>query len=607
VTVLAYLAFVALAIVGPGVALQRLLRLRIDPALVVTAGLVFSALAAWASFASGRHWLFPALVLLADAGLLTPLGPWQRAESPSLRGAWPAVIAIVVVLAVTQYPLNRIDANGDFVLDDLERIDTAFHVAVTWEITNSWPPQVPGLAGVPLHYHLGPHLIRAAAWRWAGIAPYDAMYRFDVTLWAIGLVLALRAAARALGGGSFAIALAGFTPLLADFSFAFAGNPNSRWWPELMGGNLMLSLLFANSLVPALALALGAILALGRARAGEGRGWLLLAATLAAAVPFFKVFLVAPLAVGLAAALVLCGSPGTLLAVAVPCLLATAALVLGSGTPLEILLDPLAPVAHTRHLLGLPLLEGAPLLRFAVPWLAAALGLRLLALPGALRALGSRSLAPVVLGSMALVGWPVALLFRLSADREFNEAVYFTVQSGALLWLFAALALERLALCGVRSGLLLVAAAAVSLPATAELVVRKALSPPDVVPARVLEAMAALVGDSRPGDVVLMRPYSRFPPPPVVFAGRRVPYTIYLPYMRQFAPPALLHARSEQVRSFFRSDDPAQARRVAADLHARHVFVHGPQAIGPGVRAILEPIYVKKDTGLYRIRALAPE
>ena len=117
-TVLAYLAFAALAIVGPGVALQRLLRLRIDPALVVTTGLVFSALAAWASFASGRHWLFPALVLVADAGLLIPLGPWQRAKSPSLRGAWPAVMAIVVVLAVTQYPLNRIDASGNFVLDE---------------------------------------------------------------------------------------------------------------------------------------------------------------------------------------------------------------------------------------------------------------------------------------------------------------------------------------------------------------------------------------------------------------------------------------------------------------------------------------------------------
>jgi len=571
-------------------------------ALVVPTGLAFSALSAWVAFASGRHWLFPTLVLAADAALLLPLGPWRRSSGPSLRGAAPAVLTIIAVLAVTQYPLNRVDAGGNFLLDDLERIDTAFHVAVTWELTTSWPPQVPGLAGVPLHYHLGPHLIRAAAWRWAGITPYDAMYRFDVTLWAIGLVLALRAAARALGGGRLAVALAGFSPLLADFSFVFAGQSGARWWPELMGGNLLLSLVFANSLIPALALALGAIVALGRARAGEGRGWLALAAALAAAVPFFKVFLAAPLAAGLLAALVLSAGPGSLLAVAVPCLLATGALVLGSTTPLETLFDPLAPVVHTRQLLGLPLLEGARLMRFAVLWLAAALGLRLLALPGALRALGARSAAPVVLGTMAIVGWPVALLLRFSADREFNEGVYFTVQSGALLWLFVALALERLALSGFRPALLVALAAALSLPASAELVVRKALAPPDVVPARVLEAMAALAGDSRPGEVVLMRPYSRFPPPPVVFVRRRLPYTIYLPYMRQFAPPALLHARSEQLRSFFRSNDPAEARGLAAQLHAGHVFVHGAQAIGPGARAILEPIYLKQDTGLYRIR-----
>lgn len=592
---------------GPGVALQRLLRLRTDAALVVPAGLVFSALAAWASFASGRHWLFPALVLAADAALLLPLGPWRQADGPSLRGAGPAAIAIVAVLALTQYPLNRVDTNGDFLLDDLERIDTAFHVAVTWELTNSWPPQVPGLAGVPLHYHLGPHLIRAAAWRWAGITPYDAMYRFDVTLWAVALVLALRAAARALGGGRFAIAAAGFSPLLADFSFVFTGNPHARWWPELLGGNLMLSLLFANSLIPALALALGAIVALGRAHAGQGRGWLVLAGALAAAVPFFKVFLAAPLGAGLLAALLLCGSPAALLAVSAPCLFATAALVLRTGTPLEILLEPLAPVAHTRQLLGLPLLEGARLLRFAVPWLALALGVRLLALPGALRGLASRSVAGVVLGTMALVGWPIALLLRISADREFNEAVYFTVQSGALLWLFVALALERLALSGIRPGLLGFALAVLALPGSAQMVVRKALSSPDIVPARVLDAMAALASVSRPGDVVLMRPYSRFPPPPIVFAGRRLPYTIYLPYMRQFAPPALLHARSEHVRSFFRSDDPGESRRLAAELQAEYVFVQGPQAIGQGARAILEPIYLKKDTGLYRVRALVPE
>lgn len=537
---------------------------------------------------------------LADLALLLPLGAWRRSDGPSLRGALPAIAACVAVLALTQYGLNRRTPNGDFLLDDLERIDTAFHVAVTWEVANGWPPQVPGLAGVPLHYHLGPHLIRAMALRYAGVAPYDALYRFDVTLWALALVLALRGAARGLGGGRFAVALAGFTPLFADLSFVFAAGRDVHWWTELFGGNLLLSLVFANSLVPALAMALGVVIALGRARADQGRGWLALAGLLAVAVPFFKVFLAAPLCAGLLLAALGCGSGLSILAVVVPCAAATLLLISGAGSPMLVLFDPLAPVARTRQLLGMSAGPGAG---FAAIWLVTALGVRVLALPAALKALRVRAMTPVVLAVMALSGWPVALLLRLTADREFNESVYFTVLSGAILWLFLFVGFERVLATERARAFGLVALLALTLPATAEFVWRKALTPADVVPARVFEAMARLADDSRPGDVVLMRPYSRFPPPPVVFLGRRLAYTIYLPYMRQFAPQALLHGRSEDLRAFFRTADPGEARAIAARLGARHVFLQGAQAMGDGARAILEPLYVNRDTALYRVGA----
>lgn len=580
-----------------------MLRLRIDVALVLPAGLAFAAFAAWLGFASGEPRLFLVLVGLADLALLLPLGRWRCSAGPTLRGALPALGACVALLALTQYGLNRRAANGDFLLDDLERIDTAFHVAVTWEVATSWPPQVPGLAGVALHYHLGPHLIRAMALRYAGVTPYDALYRLDVTLGAVALVLALRAATRALGGGRAAVALAGFTPLFADLSFLFAAGRDLRWWSELFAGNLLLSLVFANSLVPALALALGAVVGLGRARAGEGRGWLVLAVGLAIGVPFFKVFLAAPLCAGLLLAALVCGGAPSILAVAAPCALATAWLVSGAGSSVETLLDPLAPVVRTRQLLGLPALQGGALVAWAVVWCVGVLGLRVLAVPQALRGLASRALTPVVLGVMATSGLPIALLLRLTADREFNESVYFTVSSGVILWLFFALALERALEPGRARRIGVAATLALALPATAEFAWRKARTAPDVVPARVFEALARLADDSRPGDVVLMRPYSRFPPPPIVFIGRRLAYTIYLPYMRQFAPQTLLHARSEDLRAFFRSEDATEARGIAARLHARHVFLQGSQAMGRGARAIVEPLFVSGDTALYRVRA----
>ena len=207
--------------------------------------------------------------------------------------------AVVLVLAATQYPWNRPAAGGEFLLDPLVPYDTAFHVGLTRELAIGYPPQVPGVSGFPLGYHLGIDLVRAAALRWAAVDPYDSISRFDVTLGAWALILALRAATHALGGSPRAVALAGFTPLLTDLSWVFAFDPEAHWWADLLRGNVLLSLALSSPTVPALALALGAVVALARHDGTRaGRRWLALAAALAAAVPFFKVFLGAHLAAG---------------------------------------------------------------------------------------------------------------------------------------------------------------------------------------------------------------------------------------------------------------------------------------------------------------------
>ncbi len=593
----------ALAVVAPGLAIQRLLRLRIDAALVLPLGMAFAATTSWLSLCAGRPWLFPLAVGVADLGLLWPVLPWRRAPGPRLRGAaWP-FLAIVAVLAITQYPLNRRTATGEFLLDDLERIDTAFHVGVTWELAAGYPPQVPGLAGVPLGYHVGPHLIRAAAYRWAGIHPYDALYRFDVTLWALALVLALRGATAAVGGSDLAVRLVPWTLLATDFSFAFGLlRPDVHWWTELFRGNLLLSLIFANSLIPALALALGVIIALSRSRDEGAGGWTLVAAALALAVPFFKVFLAAQLLAGLGAAVLLRRSRRTSLVVLVPALLATLALALGQGgNSVQVLFDPLAPAALSREMLQLSPLFGFGLAAWGAAWLVASLGLRLVGLPAAIRALGSGEAARVALAVMALSGWPLALLVRVTADGTFNESVYFTVQSGALLWLFAALTSAECATSSWRRVGLVAAALLLAFPSTVELVWRKATTPPEVVPARVVKAMDVLEKASRLGDVVLTRPFSRYPPPPIVLVGRRVPYTHYMPYMRQFAPADALREREQAVRDFFRTSDPGAARAIARRLGARFVYLFGPQSIAPEVEAGLRTLYADEGTRLYQI------
>src|SRR6266571_1357395 len=281
----ASLTFAGLALLGPGLALQRIFRVRVDPCLVLPLGTAVCAGVFWLSLVLDQAPVFPAGILLLDLVLLARLGPWRQAEPPSLRGALPPCLALVAFLAATAYPWNHRSPEGDFLLDPLVPYDTAFHVGLTRELTLGYPPQIPGVSGFPIGYHFGIDLVRAAALRWAGIDPFDSVSRLDATLGVLALVLALRAITHRLGAPPAAVTLAPWTLLLTDFSFVFAPNPQAHWWTDLLRGNLLVALAVANPIVPALAMALGALCAFSRYQAGEGRGHLALAGARAGAVP----------------------------------------------------------------------------------------------------------------------------------------------------------------------------------------------------------------------------------------------------------------------------------------------------------------------------------
>jgi hypothetical protein len=207
---------------------------------------------------------------------------------------------------------------------------------------------------------------------------------------------------------------------------------------------------------------------------------------------------------------------------------------------------------------------------------------------------------------MALSGWVIGILFdvsprdRLPTERLFNEAGYFVDQSGVLLWVFAALGLAGLAR---RHGLRVLAVAALlAFPPTLQFVFHHRAQSPIVVPAAVLEAMRALERDSRPGDVVLQRPHPRWPPPPVVFAGRRVPLTRIYPYLSQFLPPAETLDRQQRLRRFFAATDTGEALLVARSFGATHAVAYEDDTMASGARAVLVPVFEDPAARLYRIR-----
>lgn len=611
IDLLAFLAFVFVAVLLPGAALQRALRLPVEASLVIPLGTACCAASYWLSVRTGHPALFPAaLAALLVAGLLLGRGPLEWAPGPPLRGALPPALALVALLAATQYPWNRVDsATGQFMLDPLVTSDSAFHVGLTHELVAGYPPQVPGAAGFPLGYHLGTDLVRAAARRWAGVSPWNALSRFDVTLWGVALVLLTRSLAARLGAPPLAVALAPWTLLLGDFSFAFAANPQAHWWIDLLRGNLLLSLVYANPLVPALGLALGCLSSLSRYDESRRPAQLALAALQAGAVPFFKVFLGAHLVLGLGAAFLLArrAPRAALVAIAAPAALATAVLVLGQGgETVAVRLAPLDLVRVTADTLGLVQPEGLALAAAGLAWLALSLGVRLVGLSGAVAALRGSAFGSA-LAAMALSGWPLGLLLRVSApdvlagQRIVNDAAYLVEQAGPLLWLFAAVALARLASSAPRRGLALAALALLATPASWQYVVKKVDTPPDRMPASMVRAMRALAAASRPGEVVLQRPGGRYPPAPVVLAGRRVTYERFTPYLTQFVARRELEQRHEAVFRFFRTEDRAEALRIARKLGATYLALYGSDRVRFDTSGVLETVYEEDGARVFRI------
>ncbi len=602
--------FVVLALLVPGWALQRLLGLRPDRALVLPIGLVLASGAYALAWRTGHAWLFPVLLgaLSASALLRGPRAAPRLAPGPTLVGALPPTLGLVLFLAATVYPLNLRAVDGAFLFDRVERIDTAFQAGVAWELAAPWPPQVPGLAGFRLSYHFGQHLVRAAAVTWAGVTPYDLLNRWDVTLAGIALVLALRAAVAALGGQTWAITWAGWLPLLADAAFVFAGQRGADWWTDMLSSNLQMPLAFGNSLVPALALLLAMLVAWQRCLRGEGRGWLVLAMLLAAALPCFKIFLAPPVLCGLALAWAWAPRRRATLALLAPLAAVTTWLLMGrGGATVVVLFEPFAPMRRTAESLGLMLESWPALLGFSLLWLLLAAGWRAAGVRELWRALRGAAPMPLALAGTVVAGLVPALLLRITFEGEgpdYNEGVYFVQQSAILFGLFAVCALGRWSSRGHVVPVCLVTLA-LGLPTTTQFVWRKWSTAPGRLPASLVRVLDVLQREGTRGDVVLAPITTRWPPPVLTLLGQRLPYTRFIPYMAQFAPPRHVNQRRGLVISFFQSQDAGQALALARALGARHVLLYGGQRLRFAPSPVFELRASEGNVQLYRVPVAA--
>jgi hypothetical protein len=92
---------------------------------------------------------------------------------------------------------------------------------------------------------------------------------------------------------------------------------------------------------------------------------------------------------------------------------------------------------------------------------------------------------------------------------------------------------------------------------------------------------------------VLQRPGTRYPPLPVVLAGRRVAYDRFTPWMTQFAPAARLQERHELVHAFFRTRDAAEGARIAERLSARFACFYETDRVRFDTAGLVLPIHAE--------------
>jgi hypothetical protein len=170
-----------------------------------------------------------------------------------------------------------------------------------------------------------------------------------------------------------------------------------------------------------------------------------------------------------------------------------------------------------------------------------------------------------------------------------------------VLWIFAAVALAAWCAHGRRAFPILAGAALLAFPSTAEFALRKAHERLEAIPAAYVRAIRAIEKDSQPGDRVLQRPAARYPPLPVVLAGRRVLYERFTVYLTQFASSDELRRRHELLFRFFRTTDRDEALEIARTLGATHLCLYGTDRVRFDGGGALKPLHEEDGARSYRL------
>ena len=527
-------------------------------------------------------------------------------EAPHILLLAVIILALIPLGVLPTYYRNADLLSGSSMTYARRPFDVAQHLSFAYELTHSVPPEVPFFSGETLDYHYGMDLLAAMLSRTASLSVLDLTVRFLPTLFLVTAILAIFCFSRSwLGSGYGAVLVAFLVVFGEDLSFIPGLVLGSRetWSAQFFGVPTIYSLYALNPMLPSLGLLFGGMLCLGKSRREESARWSVLAAFLFAMIAGYKVFASVHVLASLAMAgaiLFLFRRETRLLKVLVMTMLLGAPLFLNTligsqtGARMWVRIDPWPYLPEALEQMGLlessvgseigAIYLGGPvsaagiagLFLVALPWyLLGSLGVRVMGIPVAAKELFSirHSTGLRLFTALFVLLGPLMTLtltatpWGYPAESEYNNAVWFYVQSKYVMWIFVA---EMILILGsgkrrLVQALAVTAVVGLSLPSAIQYFHSQTSYRAEVLSEAELDLMHYLQHGCTQGEVVLS--HDELAEHVVALTPCRVPVVSPGTYTHLFVSGPALERREEDMASFW---DAWREEEFRSDIAERY-------------------------------------
>jgi hypothetical protein len=581
-----FLFAVGILFILPGSQLIRWGQLQVSPLEHILLSAVLGMIATCSLYCAaawlGRplflwFWIFVVFVGFAWNGRTFLIGFWNNCKSVQRSHFFLLLAVFVSWLPLYQlnYFYRNLAGTADGALTHaIGQHEIVQHISLAAELTHTFPPQVPFLAGQSLNYNLGMDIVTAVLSHYGGLAIVDLVVRFCPTMFiTIDLLAVFCLARRFVGSGEAGVAAAALAVLGEDFSFVpgILQRSGNIWSGLYFRAPTVIQLYTGNTMVAAHGLLFTSLLSLQHSLADRRWRWVVTASICSAALLQTKIFMFVQLLIALVfvsaiylvwlrRSIFLKEMIATLL-VASPLIFLTfianrhgAEMVWRWSSGLEYY------VKHAFRASDWPTLVSHPVLGL-VAYLALTFGFRIVGFGRLIDSFRLSKYRPfhLLLAFFVVLGPVLTLTSKIvpsGSPESYNNSIWFMLGSKYVATLFAVDALAGIwrSINWVSRSLMLFVVAAISLGSTIQFVYKRSL-PADEFKSPVMASIDFLNREARAGQVVL----SALNEPILLLTKLRVPLYKDL-WPDWLGSSEIATSRREDIEDFWRSWDSGVVR-----------------------------------------------